>query len=49
LALGAVAVRKTPLFRPVLSVLEWLDAAVLRVAGLNLMAWQVTFELIKRA
>lgn len=49
LSLGAVPLRRTPLFGPVRSVLDSLDRLVLSVPGLRLMAWQVTFELVKPA
>lgn len=48
-ALGAVPFRRTPLFKPALAVLDAVDRAVLAVPGVRLMAWQVTFELIKPA
>ena len=37
--------RQTPLFRPLLTILETLDDMLLRVPGVKLMAWQVIFEL----
>ena len=46
-ALGAVPFRGTFLFKPCLTVLNTLDRGVLAVPGIRLMAWQVTFELIK--
>lgn len=49
LSLGAVPLRGTPLFGPVRFVLDSLDRLVLSVPGLRLMAWQVTFELVKPA
>jgi SAM-dependent methyltransferase len=46
-ALGAVPFRRTPLFNPALALLNAMDRAVLDLPGIRLMAWQVTFELIK--
>src|SRR5205823_855301 len=41
----AVPLRRSSLFGPVLSVLEAVDAVLLRVPGVQLLAWQSTFEL----
>ena len=40
-----VLFRKTPLFNPVLTMLEAIDSLVLKIPYLNLMAWQAVFEL----
>jgi ubiquinone/menaquinone biosynthesis C-methylase UbiE len=45
LSIAAVTLRKTPLFAPALSVLDAMDAAILRLPGLRWMAWQMVFEL----
>lgn len=44
-SLLAVPFRNTAIFRPLLAILEWVDAVVLRVPGIKLMAWQMIFEL----
>lgn len=44
-SIGGVFFRRTPLFRPLLTILEVLDGMLLRVPGVKLMAWQVIFEL----
>lgn len=49
LSLGAVPLRETPLFAPVRTALDALDRVILSLPGLRLMAWQVTFELVKPA
>ena len=49
LCLGAVPLRKTPLFAPARNLLDSVDRLVLSIPGLLLMAWQVTFELVKPA
>ena len=41
----AVPLRRSSLFGPVLSVLEAVDTVLLRVPGVQLLAWQSTFEL----
>lgn len=46
-SLGAVPLRRTPLFRGSLAFAEALDTIALRIPGIQLMAWQVTFELLK--
>jgi SAM-dependent methyltransferase len=46
-ALGAVPVRKTALFGVALKMGNACDALLMRLPGIRLMAWQVTFELIK--
>ena len=43
--IGAVPFRSTRLFKPLLGITEALDRAVLRIPIINLMAWQVIFEL----
>jgi ubiquinone/menaquinone biosynthesis C-methylase UbiE len=44
-AIGAALLRGTPLFGPVLAVLDRVDHVALRIPGLRSMAWQVLFEL----
>ncbi len=44
-SIAAVVLRKTPIFLPVLSILEFIDTIVLKIPYVNLMAWQVFFEL----
>jgi len=46
-SLLAVPLRHTPVFKPVLTILEAIDSVLLRIPGLQLMAWQSTFELSK--
>lgn len=46
-ALAAVPLRRTPLFRPALALGHAVDTLLLALPGIRLMAWQVTFELIK--
>ena len=46
LTLGAVPLRKTPLFRHALALTKAMDQVVLSIPGIQCMAWQVTFELI---
>jgi SAM-dependent methyltransferase len=46
-ALAAVPFRNTPMFNLALAVGNACDSALTAVPGLRLMAWQVTFELIK--
>lgn len=41
----ATPLRRTPFFRPVLALLNWIDDIVLRIPGVQLMAWQMIFEL----
>ncbi len=43
--IAAVPLRKTPLFRPALAVLNTLDSIVLKLPGFRQMAWQIIFEL----
>jgi ubiquinone/menaquinone biosynthesis C-methylase UbiE len=43
--IGAVLFRRTPVFSPVLSVLEAIDSVILRIPFLQRMAWQMFFEL----
>jgi SAM-dependent methyltransferase len=43
--LAAVPLRRTPLFRPVLSTLEIVDALLLRLPGLKWWAWMCVFTL----
>lgn len=43
--LAAVPFRNTGLFEPLLTLLEWVDRAALRVPGLRWWAWQVVFQL----
>jgi ubiquinone/menaquinone biosynthesis C-methylase UbiE len=43
--LGAVPARKTPVFKPLLSVLRGVDAVILKIPGLRWHAWQVVFRL----
>jgi SAM-dependent methyltransferase len=45
--LGAVPLRRTPLFKFALAVGNACDSLLLAIPGLRWMAWQVTFELIK--
>jgi SAM-dependent methyltransferase len=47
-SLAAVPLRKTGLFGPAVRLLNGVDRLALAVPGLQLMAWQVTFELLKR-
>ncbi|MBL4789734.1 MAG: class I SAM-dependent methyltransferase [Kordiimonadaceae bacterium] len=44
-AIGAVLLRKTWLFRPLLAIGNVIDSVILRVPGLQKMAWQMTFVL----
>jgi len=46
-SLVAVPFRKTFLFKPVLTVMEWVDAVVLRISGIRWWAWQCVFVLTK--
>lgn len=46
-SLFAVPFRSTRLFRPLLAMLEWIDRIILSIPGVQLMAWQTTFELSK--
>lgn len=48
-ALAAVPLRGTALFNPAVRTLNAMDRMLLSIPGLRLMAWQVTFELIKPA
>lgn len=48
LSILATPFRATPLFRPLLSAANALDAVALRVFPLRLMGWIFTFELVKR-
>ncbi len=41
----AVPFRKSAIFKPVLRMLELLDEVILRIPGVQLMAWQMYFEL----
>jgi hypothetical protein len=41
----AVPFRKTPLFLPLLTVLEWVDSFFLKLPGLQWWAWQSVFIL----
>jgi ubiquinone/menaquinone biosynthesis C-methylase UbiE len=43
--IGAVPLRNTALFEPVLWILEMVDRAILRVPGVRRLAWQIVFEL----
>lgn len=43
--LAAVPFRKTVLFKPILAVTEFLDAIVLKIPGVNWLAWQAVFTL----
>lgn len=45
--LGAVPFRKTPLFGPAVALGNAVDFVLLSIPGIRLMAWQVTFELVK--
>ncbi len=45
LSIAAIPLRNTPVFNPVLRLCEFLDAFVLRIPLVQLMAWQVVFEL----
>lgn len=47
--LAAVPFRNTPVFGASRAVGDVCDAVLMRVPGLRLMAWQVTFELIKKS
>jgi ubiquinone/menaquinone biosynthesis C-methylase UbiE len=47
--LGACARGVPPLFRIISPVLNCVDRLILSIPGLRLMAWQFTFELIKRS
>ncbi|MBE0604258.1 MAG: class I SAM-dependent methyltransferase [Deltaproteobacteria bacterium] len=44
----AVPFRNTIIFRPILSFLSGIDRVVLNIPGVRNMAWQFTFELVKR-
>lgn len=44
-SIAAVVLRRTPFFSPVLSIFELIDAVVLKIPFVNLLAWQVFFEL----
>jgi ubiquinone/menaquinone biosynthesis C-methylase UbiE len=44
-SIAGVFFRRTPLFRPLLTILEALDDLILKVPGVKLLAWQVIFEL----
>lgn len=46
-SVAAAVFRKTPLFAPALSLLEIVDNVVMRIPGVQLMAWQMIFELSK--
>ena len=41
--------RNTPLLRPALAVASGLDAVLLKIYPLSLMAWQFSFEMRKKA
>lgn len=43
--LMAVPLRNTFMFKPVLTILEWLDSLVLRLPGIKWWAWQAVFVL----
>jgi ubiquinone/menaquinone biosynthesis C-methylase UbiE len=43
--LAAVPFRRTPMFNPLLSILEVVDSALLSLPGIRWQAWQVVFEL----
>lgn len=43
--LGAVPLRKTPVFEPVLALLEKIDDVALKIPGLKWQAWQTVFVL----
>ena len=45
LVLGAVPLRKTPLFKPALKVLDRLDRALLRLPGVRKQGWMAAFML----
>lgn len=47
-SLGATPLRSTGLFRAALAVGEAVDEVLLSVPGVRLLAWKVTFELVKR-
>jgi len=49
LALAAVPLHKSFFAKPCLGILNALDRILLRLPGVRLLAWQVTFELIKPA
>jgi ubiquinone/menaquinone biosynthesis C-methylase UbiE len=46
--LGAVAFYKTPVFGVLRAIGEGVDAVILRIPGLRRMAWQFTFELVRK-
>jgi SAM-dependent methyltransferase len=46
-SVAATPLRNTPFFQPVLRVLNALDRIVLKIPGLQLMAWQMIFVLDK--
>lgn len=46
--LGAVPFRRTPMFRIATAMGNVADAVLMKIPGIQLMAWQVTFELIRR-
>jgi len=47
-AIAAIPFRRWPLFSPLLSCLEAVDTVALRIPGLQLLAWQMIFRLVKR-
>ncbi|MBA4367325.1 MAG: hypothetical protein C0403_06760 [Desulfobacterium sp.] len=48
-AIIAVPFRRTRIFKPLFRALLAIDAIILRIPGIRNMAWQFTFELIKRS
>ncbi|MEQ8211457.1 MAG: class I SAM-dependent methyltransferase [Lacipirellulaceae bacterium] len=48
-SIAASVLRKTPLFRPALSIGNAIDAVILRIPLIRRMAWQFSFELHKPA
>jgi ubiquinone/menaquinone biosynthesis C-methylase UbiE len=46
-SVATALLRKTPLFSPALSLMEMVDNVLMRIPGVQLMAWQMVFELSK--
>lgn len=45
LSIGAALFQRTPFFKPILAITRGIDAVLLRIPGVNLMAWQMVFFL----
>jgi hypothetical protein len=48
IAKAAVSFRGTKTFHPVLGVTDDMDCLLRRIPAVPLMAWQITFEMVKR-